>query len=162
MLSNLLSILPVYSVTYVAAYQEQAIMTTSFTGGCACGAIRYECSATPIFALNCHCRDCQRATGTAYASVLRVSAKAFRVTQGEPRFYTVTADSGNTVSRGFCPECGSPLFSRLSGMTDVVGVRAGSLDDPSWHRPAADIFTKSAQPWDYMNPKLPKFPGYRR
>jgi hypothetical protein len=162
MLSNLLPILPVYSVTYVAAYQEQAIMATSFTGGCACGAIRYECSATPIFALNCHCRDCQRATGTAYASVLRVPTKAFRVTQGEPRFYTVTADSGNTVSRGFCPECGSPLFSRLSGMTDVVGVRAGSLDDPNWHRPAADIFTKSAQPWDYMNPELPKFPGYRR
>src|SRR5215470_2525146 len=96
--SNLLPMLPVYSVTYVAACQEQAIMVTSFMGGCACGAIRYECSAAPIFALNCHCRDCQRATGTAYASVLRVPAKAFRVTQGEPRFYTVTADSGNTVS----------------------------------------------------------------
>jgi hypothetical protein len=137
-------------------------MVTSFMGGCACGAIRYECSAAPIFALNCHCRDCQRATSTAYASVLRVPAKAFRVTKGEPRFYTVTADSGNTVRRGFCPECGSPLFSRLSGMVDVVGVRAGSLDDPSWHRPAADIFTKSAQPWDYMNPELPKYPGYRR
>ena len=47
-------------------------------------------------------------------------------------------------------------------MADVIGVRAGSLDDPSWHRPAVDIFTKSAQPWDYMNPELPKYPGYYR
>jgi hypothetical protein len=124
--------------------------------------IRYECSAAPILALNCHCHDCQRASGTAYVSVLRVPAKAFRVTQGEPRFYTVTADGGNTVSRGFCPECGSPLFNRLSGMADVIEVRAGNLDDPSWHQPAVDIFTKSAQPWDYRNPELPKYPGYRR
>ena len=137
-------------------------MSTRFTGGCACGAIRYECSASPLFALNCHCRDCQRATGTAYASILRVPATAFRVTKGEPRFYTVTADSGNTVSRGFCSECGSPLFSRPSAMPEIVGVRAGSLDDPSWHRPAADIFTKSAQPWDYMDPELPKHPRYLR
>ncbi len=137
-------------------------MSTRFSGGCACGAIRYECSAEPIFSLNCHCRDCQRATGAAYASILRVPVIAFRVTKGEARFYTVTADSGNTVSRGFCSNCGAPLFSRLSGMPDVIGVRAGSLDDLSWHRPAADIFTKSAQPWDYMNPELPKYPGYRR
>ena len=137
-------------------------MTAPFTGGCACGAVRYECMAEPLGSINCHCRDCQRAGGTAYASVLRVPAASFRVIKGEARFYSVKADSGNTVSRGFCAECGAPLFSRLSGMPEVVGVRAGSLDDPSWHRPAMDIFTASAQPWDYMNPDLPKFPGYRK
>jgi hypothetical protein len=47
-------------------------------------------------------------------------------------------------------------------MADVVGVRAGNLDNPMWHRPVADIFTKSVQPWDYMNPELPKYTGYRR
>jgi hypothetical protein len=135
-------------------------MLTPFTGGCACGAIRYESSAAPVFALNCHCRDCQRATGTAFAPILRVPAATFRVIKGEPRFYTVRADSGNTVSRGFCSECGSPLFSRLSLAPELIGLRAGSLDDPSGHRPAADIFTKSAQPWDYMNPELPKHAGY--
>jgi len=137
-------------------------MTAPFTGGCACGAVRYECTAEPLGSINCHCRDCQRASGTAYASVLRVPAASFRVIKGEARFYSVKAHSGNTVSRGFCAECGSPLFSRLSGMPEVVGVRAGSLDDPSWHRPAMDIFTASAQPWDYMNPDLPKSPGYRK
>lgn len=133
-----------------------------FTGGCACGAIRYECSAAPVFMLNCHCRDCQRVTGTAYAAILRAPAGAFRVIKGVPRFYTTRANSGNTVSRGFCPECGSPLFSRLSARIDIVGIRAGSLDDPGEYRPAADIFTRSAQPWDCMNPELPKYTGYLR
>lgn len=135
-------------------------MSTLRTGGCACGAVRYEYDAEPRLALNCHCRDCQRASGTAYAAILRVPAATFTVTKGEPKFYTITSDSGNSVSRGFCAECGSPLFSRLSGMSDVVGVRVSSLDDPSHYRPTMDIFVASAQPWDHMNPGLPKFPGY--
>jgi hypothetical protein len=110
--------------------------------------------------LNWQCRECQRASGTAFAAILRVPAAAFTVTKGAPKFYTVTGNSGNTISRGFCPECGSPLFSRLSGMADIVGVRVGSLDDPSRYHPVMDIFVASAQPWDHMNPELPKFPGY--
>ena len=77
-----------------------------------------------------------------------------------PKFYTVRGDSGNTVSRSFCPQCGSPLFSRLTGMPKVVGIRVGSLDDPSRYQPTLDIFVASAQPWDCLNPALPKFPGY--
>src|SRR5262245_22856342 len=135
-------------------------MPTLLTGGCACGAIRYVCTAAPLLALNCHCRDCQRASGTAFAAILRVPAAAFTVTKGEPRFYTVTGDSGNTVSRGFCSACGSQLFSRLSGMSEVVGVRVGSLDDPSGYRPTMEMFVAGAQPWDHMTPELPKFAGY--
>ena len=135
-------------------------MPTPFTGGCACGAIRYQCDAEPLLELNCHCRDCQRASGTAFAAIMRMSVTAFTVSKGAPKFYTVTGDSGNKVSRGFCPECGSPLFSRLSGMPGVVGVRVGSLDDPSRYRPTMDIFVRSAQSWDSRNPELPKFPGY--
>ncbi len=136
-------------------------MATLLTGGCACGAIRYACTAEPLLALNCHCRDCQRASGSAFVAILRMPAGAFTVTKGAPSFYTVAGDSGNKVSRGFCAECGSPLFSRLSAsLSDVVGVRVGSLDDPSSYRPAMDIFVTSAQPWDCMNSELPKFPGY--
>lgn len=135
-------------------------MPTTLTGGCACGAIRYACTAAPLLALNCHCRDCQRASGTAFAAIVRVPAAAFTVTKGEPRFLTVTGDSGNTVSRGFCPACGSPLFSRLSGLSEVVGIRVGSLDDPSQYQPRLDMFVASAQPWDCMHPDLPKFAGY--
>lgn len=136
-------------------------MSTQLTGGCACGTIRYACSAEPLLALNCHCRDCQRASGSAFVAILRVPAAAFTVTKGKPKFYTTTGDSGNSVSRGFCSECGSPLFSRLSaGLSNVVGVRVGSLDDPNGYRPTMDIFIASAQPWDHMNPELPKFPNY--
>ncbi len=135
-------------------------MPTALTGGCACGAIRYVCTADPLLALNCHCRDCQRASGTAFAAILRVPAAAFTVTKGEPKFFTVTGDSGNTVSRGFCAACGSPLFSRLSGLSTVVGIRVGSLDDPSHYQPQLDMFVASAQPWECRDPALPQFPGY--
>jgi hypothetical protein len=132
-------------------------MATPFSGGCMCGAIRYECSADPLLALNCHCRDCQRSTGSAFASVLAVPKDALKIT-GEPKYYDVKADSGNMISRGFCPECGSPLFTKLSARADMMGIKAASLDDPSWHKPAMDIYTSSAQPWDHMNPDLPKSP----
>jgi hypothetical protein len=132
-------------------------MPDSFQGGCACGAVRYECSARPIVSFNCHCRDCQRFTGSAYSSEVLLSTAAFTLVRGEPRYYTVAADSGAETSRGFCGICGSPIVVRLSSMPDVVAVPAASFDDPSWHKPAMDIFTSSAQPWDYMNPALPKF-----
>lgn len=133
-------------------------MAAPFSGGCLCGAIRYESSAEPVFSINCHCRDCQRTTGTAYAPVLVVPKDAVKITQGEPTCYTVTADSGETVSRGFCPECGAGIFSKLSANPDMMGLKAASLDDPSWFKPAMDIYTDSAQPWDVMNPELPKVP----
>ena len=132
-------------------------VSVPFTGGCACGAIRYECSAEPIMSFNCHCRDCQRMSGTAFASALAVSAAAFTLTQGEPKFFEKKGDSGNTVLRGFCPDCGSPLMGKFPESPDVIGLLAGSLDDPSGHQPTVDIWTKSAHPWDYMNPALEKF-----
>src|SRR5437867_1208476 len=61
---------------------EGGIVTVPFSGGCACGAVRYECSAEPVIALNCHCRDCQRASGTAYASGIFVPGVALRITKG--------------------------------------------------------------------------------
>lgn len=133
-------------------------MPAPFSGGCLCGAIRYESRAAPLFSINCHCRDCQRATGTAYAPVLAVPRDALTITQGEPTYYTSQSDSGETVSRGFCPECGSGIFSKLSANPGIVGLKAASLDDPSWFRPSVDIYTDSAQPWDVMNPDLPKVP----
>jgi hypothetical protein len=135
-------------------------MSLPITGGCLCGAVQYEFSGGPVFSLLCHCRDCQRQTGSAYAAGLRVPAAGFRLTKGEPKLYLKTADSGNQVTRAFCPECGSTLFLRVSARPDLVAVRVGTLDDPSWFRPEADIFVASAQPWDHMDPELPKYPTY--
>ena len=110
--------------------------------------------------MNCHCRDCQRETGSAYAAVLAVAGASFQVIKGSPRYFDLTADSGHTTRRCFCGDCGSPLFGRPGAGGDIVTIRVGSLDDPSIYRPNRDIYTSSAQPWDYMNPSLPKFPTY--
>ena len=133
-------------------------MPAAFSGGCACGAVRYECTAEPLFSLNCHCRDCQRETGSAFAPILAVPKSAFTLTQGSAKYFELTADSGQKTRRAFCAECGSRLFGEPGSRPDLVMIRAGSLDDPSEFRPSRDIYTASAQPWDHMNPELPKVP----
>lgn len=130
-------------------------MSRTITGGCACGAIHYECSAEPIVMLNCHCRDCQRASGSAYAAIV-VAPKAAVTIQGEPRYHKTDGQPGKAVERGFCPNCGSPLFVKLERLPDILALQAGSLADPSHFQPKLDSFVSSAQPWDHMDPKLPK------
>jgi hypothetical protein len=134
----------------------------AFRGRCACGAVAYECTAPPLSMVNCHCRDCQRAGGSGHAPSVVVSRAAFRVTRGEPRFYDRRADSGATARRAFCAACGSPLFASTSARPDFVAIRAASLDDPSWFRPAAVIFAASAQPWDPLEPDVPTLPRDRQ
>ena len=126
-----------------------------FTGGCACGAVRYECTAEPLLALNCHCRECQRFTGSAYTATLIVPKAALTVT-GRPKYYDVATDSGGTARRFFCGDCGSPLYAIPAIAPDVIGLRAGGLDDPSIYTPTIDVWTDSAQPWDCIDPELPK------
>lgn len=134
-------------------------MASRFEGGCFCGAIRYECSDQPLFMINCHCRDCQKLSGSAYAAIVSMRKAAFRLIKGQPKLHTATADSGCTVTRCFCGECGAPVYHTLSALPDIVGIKAASLDDPSWYNPTMNIYTKSAQPWDYMNPQLKTFTG---
>ena len=131
-------------------------ITAPFSGGCACGAIRYECSAEPILTANCHCQDCQRATGSAYSAELVVPKDALHLTKGTPTYYDRQADSNTTIKRGFCAECGSPVLI-VNTLQPWFVIPASSLDDPSGFQPQMDIFTSRAQPWDYMNPDLPKF-----
>jgi hypothetical protein len=132
-------------------------MATFFTGGCLCGAIRYECTGQPLLSVNCHCRDCQKASGGAYTSALFVPKDTLKIT-GDVKYYDATGDSGQTISRGFCPNCGSALFGKPAILPDLISIRPGTLDDPSTFQPASDIYAASAQPWDYMNPVLPKYP----
>ena len=133
-------------------------MATNFKGSCLCGAVRYECSAEALFMGNCHCRDCQKASGGAYDPAIGLPAAALKIT-GNVKYYDVKADSGNSLSRGFCSECGARLLAKSSAMPDFAMISAGSLDDPSQYKPSMDIFTSRAQPWDHMNPALPKFPN---
>ena len=131
-------------------------MPNTVTGGCACGAVRYEYSGDPVFMGNCHCRDCQRTTGGAYVAGIGVPESALKIT-GIVKYHELAGDSGKRVSRGFCPSCGSRLFSAIEARPEIVAILAGSLDDPSIYKPTVDIYTSSAQPWDHMDPQTVKF-----
>jgi len=101
-------------------------MQIPFTGGCACGAIRYECLALPLRMLNCHCRDCQIASGSAYSPTLIMTRSAVKLTKGQTAHFERVAESGNVATREFCPACGTPLFASSSSAGEYLGVRASS------------------------------------
>ena len=138
-------------------------MKIPFAGGCGCGAIRYECNAKPIMMFRCHCRDCQHASGGGGAYAVIVPADSFKFVRGTPQYHFTGGNGApGHHKRGFCAECGSRLTGgeNREGTSGMVGINAGSLDDPSWFRAESDIFTIDAQPWDQMDPTIPKYDGY--
>ena len=135
-------------------------MKIPFSGGCACGAVRYESAAEPVLMFHCHCRDCQRASGGPYSSYVIVPAEAFKLLQGSLRFHPSPSAAGGMTRRGFCPDCGSPVAVKPDAAPQIVGIRTASLDDPSWFNPEMNAWTSDAHPWDEMNPALPKFEKY--
>ena len=131
---------------------------TSFAGGCACGAIRYECSAAPVLLVNCHCRNCQLAGGTAFSPNVMVRRDVFLLS-GEPRTYEVTVEDGSRTTRSFCGACGSPLFVSSTAQPKILGIRAASLDDSSWFQATTELWTDSALTWAHLDPRTTKFSG---
>ena len=129
------------------------------TGGCLCGAIRYSISAPLTELRECHCTDCQRASGAHGAVVAFVRREHFQIMQGTPKRYAKKADSGRTLFRYFCADCGSSLYSYRETLPEVIGVRAGTLDDSSALRITAHIWTKSAPPWSYLDPAAMQVAG---
>lgn len=128
----------------------------AITGGCLCGSVRYEAEGATAFAGNCHCRDCQRVTGSAYMPVLGFPQDAVTVS-GTVKYFQRRGDSGQCCYDGFCPECGARLLARADSIPGILMIQAGSLDDPSEYQPQFDVYTASAQPWDHMDPALQKF-----
>jgi hypothetical protein len=116
------------------------------TGGCLCGAVRYELKADPLMCVTCHCKNCQRQAGSALSIIIGVPEDAIDIS-GEYKTYNDTGDSGATVKRQFCGDCGSPLFSRVAHPPGVMFVKAGTLDDTSSLQPSFHCYTKSAQKW---------------
>lgn len=127
-------------------------------GGCLCGQVRYSIDGEPVGARTCWCRDCQRiASGSATVNVL-FPEEAVHFT-GEIGTFTMIADSGNTVERGFCPRCGAQIYSRTVKPQGLpMRIRAGTLDDPELMAPQAIIWASSAPSWAVFDPKLPIFP----
>lgn len=127
------------------------------TGQCLCGKVNYSLNANPIATAVCHCKNCQRQSGSAFSLVILSPASAVSI-NGETKTYKDTADSGAALERMFCPDCGSALFSRQPEGPDVLVVKAGTLDDTSWLKPQLHIWCDSAQSWVELPDNLPKFP----
>ncbi|MES0808241.1 GFA family protein [Roseibium sp. SCPC15] len=122
-------------------------MTDQISGGCACGAVRYEAAAEIEFSFNCHCRKCQRSTGTGHSSAFALPKTRLQI-QGEIREYKGGSDAGAETYSGFCPVCGSPLTSRTARFPERIYVHAATLDDPGMFAPTFNVFEECAQPWD--------------
>jgi hypothetical protein len=131
-------------------------MSTLFTGGCLCGAVRYESTGASAIAGHCQCHDCRRSSGSGHCSHLGVPKPAVSMT-GEVTIYESAADSGNMIGRAFCPTCGAAVYSVNSGMADLIFLRASSLDDPEVFAPQVVVYTSRGPSWDLIDPDLPAF-----
>ena len=109
-----------------------------------------------ITAGHCHCRDCQLATGSGKATIIFLPDAGLTLA-GELKSYTVIGTDGSHVTRGFCPECGSPIVSYTAEQPNIKFIKAGSLDEPDWVQPETNFWQRSAQPWDPVNEALPGF-----
>jgi hypothetical protein len=135
-------------------------MSVLLTGGCNCGAVRFEVGAPLASANYCHCTRCQRRTGTAAAVSGRVEPGSFRVVQGEDRMRAWKPETG--AQKWFCGDCGSALFSLSPGDPDQVGVRLGALDSDPGIRPQWRQFVAYAAPWEKIpEDGLPRYPESR-
>jgi len=132
-------------------------MSTTYRGGCACGAIRYEVNDTPIAENHCQCRDCQRRSGTGHGSYLTFLDRAKVTVSGEASTWRVAGDNGNVKDHAFCPTCGTPVYLSFSYAPDLFSVHAGSLDEPERFRPSVITYNVRALEWDALDPKLPRF-----
>jgi hypothetical protein len=126
-------------------------------GGCLCGKVRYSASGDPAFVGVCHCADCQKFTGSAFAIIVGVPKPALKL-EGNLGRYTKAGDSGKSIHRTFCPECGSSIADEADALPDMVMLSAGTLDDPGWVKPAMQIFCDSAQPWVHLGGEMQRFP----
>ena len=132
-------------------------MSESYTGGCACGAIRYEIPAEPMVSNDCQCRDCQHTSGTGHGSYLTFPRRAGVKLTGKATHWDVAGDSGNVKTRGFCPACGSPVYLTFAAAPELFTIHAASLDDPGRYKPQMVTYSVRGHSWDRVDPALRKF-----
>lgn len=130
---------------------------TQFSGSCLCGSITYEADCEIARIVNCHCHDCQTATGAVHATMVFVPEDGVKIT-GFPGSYTHMADSGAAMTKRFCSSCGTQLFSMNSRRAGAIGIRAGTITQKDIIKPQLNIYCDSAMPSTPMDAELPKFP----
>jgi hypothetical protein len=133
---------------------------STFEGGCACGAVRYRLASRPMFVHCCHCRDCQRQTGTAFALNALIETDRVAVLSGEPHPVAVPTDSGRPHRIFRCPACGTAMWSEYGGIGALRFVRVGTLDEPAALIPDVHIYVRSKLPWVALPSDVPAFEAY--
>jgi hypothetical protein len=134
-------------------------MTAKLAGSCLCGAIRYSVDVPVTELRACHCVHCQKTSGAGGSVNAVIPSSAFTITQGAPKRYAALADSGRTLYRYFCGDCGSPIYSQRATTPETVVVRAGTLDNAPDMKIATTIWTRSKRPWAWIDPSSKQFPG---
>ena len=132
-------------------------MADPIRGRCLCGTVVYEYRGPVGPAAYCHCEDCRRCTGSAFNVSVRFDRADLHLVRGAVKGFTKRADSGTELTRHFCPECGSPIYTSSPKHPDHVYVKAGTLDDPTVVAPVRQAWVASAVSWIWIAPELPTF-----
>ena len=127
-----------------------------YTGGCLCGALRYEAQGEPLYEGHCYCADCRKASGSGFIPFMAFASSAVRFS-GETRMFTSKAANGGDAVRNFCPTCGGLVFGGVVGKDGSHTIYAGSLDDPSSFQPKIAIFALGRPSWAVIPPDLAVF-----
>lgn len=131
-------------------------------GGCHCGYVTYEAEIDPDKVSICHCTDCQTGSGSAYRTNVQTLKNTFKLMTGQPKVYIKkSAESGNPRAQGFCPECGTPLYSTTVTDQQVHGLRVGSIKQRAQLQPRTQGWFRSALPWSQDIGALTKFEKQR-
>ena len=134
---------------------------TSLEGGCDCGGVRYRMTSMPIFVHCCHCRWCQRESGSAFALNAMIEADRVVLLHGKPELVDTPSNSGKGQKFHRCPTCRIALWSNYAGAGDAISfVRVGTLDEPDRLPPDIHIFTASKQPWVILPSDVPAMEAY--
>jgi len=128
----------------------------TLTGQCLCGAVKLTINSEPLRMAQCHCKDCQRASGGGHMALAFFKSDDVTI-DGETKGYGVTADSGNTNTRHFCPSCGSRIFGENSARAGIVGIPVGVIDQDDWFKPQAIVYAKDRADWDKTSTDIPNF-----
>ena len=131
----------------------------NLNGSCLCGSVKYTCDAEPAMTAVCHCRNCQKQTGSSFSLVVGVPADSISFTESEHLGeYKDTGDSGGTVRRQFCTNCGSPIVSIADAAPGIGFIKAGTLEDRDWLAPQVHIWCETAQPWVTLEESMAQVP----
>ncbi len=128
------------------------------TGGCLCGAVRFEVETPFLRMAECHCAECQKVSGGAPSYLVGAATDRFRIVKGAPRAYTIPGSSGAPVSRYFCETCGAPTHSTPEAFAGTVYIKVGAFDEDPGYRSEAAIWCASAPAWHHLPEGAPHLP----